>query len=90
MEITRNPYLHIPLEKKSLNCPDQVKSLFLEYLNSLPADSIIAYTEGSMHESTHSTACGIYIPKLDKQWSWKLSDHSSIFTAELNGIKKTL
>ena len=88
------PEIHtyiFPLNKKeTLNCPDQVKSLFLEYLNSLPADSIIAYTNGSMHESTHSTACGIYIPKLDKQLSWKLSDHSSIFTAELNGIKKTL
>jgi ribonuclease HI/endonuclease/exonuclease/phosphatase family metal-dependent hydrolase len=48
------------------------------------------YTDGSVDHLKSSAACAFWIPNLNVGRSWKLNEHSSIFSAELTAIAKAL
>ena len=51
---------------------------------------IVAYTDGSRSEELNSTTCAAFIPSLNVRLAWTLHNLSSIFSAELQGIKQAL
>jgi ribonuclease HI len=61
---------------------------FRELEDSLPASTILAYTDGSL--SNGRTACALFIPTLNVSQSWLLTKNSSVFSAELSGILQAL
>lgn len=83
--------MFFPLSKTSaVTCQQIVRNTFTEIINDLQNDNIHAYTDGSHSQESHITAYVVFIPSLNSQFSWKLNDHSSIFTAKLYGIKNVL
>jgi hypothetical protein len=54
------------------------------------ASDIMIYTDGSVTENPTVTSCAFFIPASDTSGSWRLTPGSSIFSAELHGIKQAL
>jgi ribonuclease HI len=54
------------------------------------APDIMIYTDGSVTASPIVTSCVFYIPAPDTSGSWRLTNGSSIFSAEIHGIKQAL
>ncbi len=69
---------------------DGVQHLFESMTSEIAAPDIMIYTDGSVSSNPVVTSCAFYIPTLDSSGSWRLTPGSSIFSAELHGIKQAL
>jgi ribonuclease HI len=67
-----------------------VAELFNSLLSNIQNPSTHAYTDGSVTKNPPSSSCAVYIPDLNISDSWRLSPGSSVFSAELHGIRKAL
>ncbi len=61
---------------------------FRSLVDSLPAQTLLAYADGSL--TNGQTACAVFIPRLDICKSWLLRKNSSVFSAECTGILQEL
>jgi ribonuclease HI len=69
---------------------DAVHTLFDKLKSNITAPDITVYTDGSLSESSNTTSCAFFIPETNSSGSWCLSSGSSVFSAELHGIKQAL
>ena len=67
-----------------------VSDLFNVLLTNIQAPSTHIYTDGSVTKTPHTSSCSVFIPDLNFSQSWRLTPGSSIFSAELHGIRKGL
>ena len=61
----------------------EVRGRVEEYLNIARAGKVIVYTDGSRDPVRRRAGFGIYIEQLEEKYSVRLSDESSVFTAEM-------
>jgi hypothetical protein len=66
---------------------DSVHLLFEALKSKFTAPDITVYTDGSLSENPTTTSCALFIPETNSSGSWCLSRGSSVFSAELHGIK---
>jgi ribonuclease HI len=69
---------------------DAVEVLFEAMKSKITAQDITVYTDGSLFENSATTSCAFFIPETNSSGSWCLSRGSSVFSAELHGIKQAL
>ena len=80
-----------PMNKKaSLANKAAAQSIFTAFLQRVTDSTMIAFTDGSVSSDPSSTSCAVFIPSLNFAQSWSLIPGSSIFSAELHGIRNAL
>lgn len=57
-----------------------------EYLNSVREDKVIIYTDGSRDPVSRRAGFGVYVEQYELKFSIRISNESSVFTAELMAI----
>nr|CAH0112721.1 unnamed protein product [Daphnia galeata] len=83
--------LWFPLSKQAAIADKEATiALFNSLLSHLPAPSIDIYTDGSKSPTTNTTTCAVFSQALNIKTAWTLNNGSSVFTAELQGIKQAL
>jgi len=68
--------------------PEVLKALALERIDMYKC-TVNIYTDASM-DTNNKTSAAFYIPSLQVQYKARLSDHLTIFAAELTAIKLAL
>ena len=63
-----------------------VSSSVQEYLNSVREDKVIIYTDGSRDPDSRRAGFGVYVEQYELEFSVRISNESSVFTAELMAI----
>ena len=66
------------------------REMFLTLTSNEPITHISVFTDGSVHKESGKTTCAFFIPKLEEKQSWLLTQHTSIFSAELTAIDEAL
>jgi hypothetical protein len=83
--------LWFPLSKKSAVADHRaVAELFSSLNNQIPEGTLRIFTDGAKQQTTNRTTCAIHIPSLKVSRAWTLTEHASIFTAELQAIYQAL
>lgn len=83
-------FTKFPLSKKeALLNPSHASSLFHELYENTPPDIVNVFTDGSRLENGHAGAA-FFIPSLQVEEAFRLSNFTSIFSAELLAILKAL
>ena len=84
------PFTKFPLSKKEASANTAwTASIFREMFGSLPPDNLNIFTDGSLNDKGFAS-CAFAIPSLNYTAAWRLTRHSSIFSAELFAINKAL
>jgi ribonuclease HI len=83
--------LWFPLSKKSAVADHRaVAELFSSLNNQIPEGTLRIFTDGAKQQKTNRTTCALHIPSLEVSRAWTLTEHASIFTAELQAIYQAL
>ena len=82
-------FLHISKSSAAAN-PLEANSIFLEFYNSLPTNSISVFCDGSCSPALERSSAAFLIPNLNVSRSWTLVPGSSILSAELSAIDSSL
>ncbi|XP_052778558.1 uncharacterized protein LOC128216002 [Mya arenaria] len=88
----QDPSVDIYISKKltKSDLPHLVKAETLSYIDQNYAEHLKIYTDGSKNPETGIVACAFYIPSKNIKNIKRLSNHLSIFSAELLAIKDAL
>jgi len=82
--------LWFPMSKAQAVANKQEARRRVQALLDLQSSSTAIFTDGAHHEDSDRTACAVFCPALGVEQAWRLQAGSSIFTAEVLGIKKAL
>ena len=83
--------LWFPMSKRrAVASRSVVMSHFQELVVSLPSSALLIYTDGSLSQEKERSSCVVFIPSLNISRSRLLKKESSVFSAELNGIRQAL
>ena len=86
------PDIRLTLSQKftKSDLPDLIKSITLDHIDKFYSDYTCIYTDGSKDPESGLVASAYVIPSLQIQYSERISNNLSIYTAELIAIKKSL
>lgn len=89
------PALHksywFPLSKDAASKnTHKAREVFERFVNTINPQALIAFTDGSVSRSPTSSSCAYWIPTTSSEFAGRLKNGTSIMSAELWGIYKTL
>ncbi|EFX76692.1 hypothetical protein DAPPUDRAFT_248699 [Daphnia pulex] len=67
-------------------CRHRTTNLFNSLSSSAPVTSIRAYVDGSKSSCPEITTCAIFVPTLNNEHAWMLTNGSSICIAKVTAI----